>query len=256
MARPESAITFDHTRSWRTAAPTLDTSDVHLWLMSLNQPPREVEALQLLLSEEELIRTNRFRFETDRRTHIVSRGLLKRLLGVYLNIDPPLVRIAYNAFGKPSLTRGIRNRQLHFNLAHSGEFVLFGFTQHQELGVDLELLRASDGYMRSIANRFFAADERAMLNSVRKPELSRAFFRIWTRKEAYVKAIGQGVSYPFETFDVTFRSGQGFNYLSFEEANGESRVWSLYDLRPAPNILGALVLQGVEWHVSAWRCEP
>ena len=220
------------------AAQRLSPDEVHVWSADLDRLP-EAE-LGEALSADERERARRFRFDRDRRRFTTARGLLRRLLGRYLGRDPAGLRFAYGPRGKPSLGEG---HGLRFNVSHSGGLALLAFAWDRELGVDVEEERevreAAD-----IARRYFSPREEEELRRLREDQRQAAFFRCWTRKEAFIKATGDGLSRPLDAFDVTLRPGEPARLLRVAgEPEAESRFW-LEDLRPAPGFAGALAVEG------------
>jgi 4'-phosphopantetheinyl transferase len=167
----------------------LKMHDVHVWHASLDQPSAVIERVHQWLSADERQRAARFRLERHRNRFVVGRGLLRNLLGCYLNVDPGDVRLAYRAHGKPYLA----DPKLHFNLAHSQALVLYAFTSQLEVGVDVEHI-APLPEADQIAARFFSPEECATLNTLPQEQKAEGFFTCWTRKEAYIKALTTGLS--------------------------------------------------------------
>jgi len=223
---------------WFPAPPSLSlsTGEVHVWRMRLEQPPELQENYLRTLAEDERARANRFHFDLHRRHFVVARGFLRALLARYLDTTPEAVRFAYGPYGKPMLDGEHREGSLRFNASHSGDWAVYAFVQDQEVGVDVEHVK-KDFETEGIAERFFSAREVQTLNALPEIEKPAAFFRCWTRKEAYIKAIGSGLSHPLDSFDVTLAPG---------EPPALSRVegWSLFALDVAPDYAAALALEG------------
>ena len=157
-----------------------------------------------LLAPDETARAARFHFDHLQRRFILSRGALRILLGHYLDIAANRIEFRYGSRGKPSLAAPAG---IHFNASHSGDVALFAFTLHCEIGVDVEEMRPISD-MREIASRFFCAEESTELMALPADERERAFFLCWTRKEAYLKAVGEGLYAPLNDFCVTLRPGE------------------------------------------------
>src|SRR5947209_5514703 len=175
-------------------ASTLLEGEVQVWMLGRELALPALEELKQILSEDERQRADRFRFDRDRNCSIASRGILRSLVGSYLGCDPREVRFRYSDRGKPELDSP-SNMDLRFNVAHSGDVILWGFTHARRIGLDIEKVRL-DLHVSQIAERFFSCGERAQLQSVADAEQHEAFFRCWSRKEAYVKATGDGLSLP------------------------------------------------------------
>jgi 4'-phosphopantetheinyl transferase len=228
--------------------PQLDETSVHVWCAELAQPQGRIDGYRSLLSADELERAVRFRFDRHRNDYIAGRGMLRVLLGRYLKHPPEAVEISYSHYGKPLLP----DNRLQFNLAHSGGLALFVFTLHDEVGVDIERERDLRDAL-AIAERFFSPSERAVLRELPDSERVPAFFRCWTRKEAFIKAVGEGLSYPLADFDVTLASGDPARLLSIRGSEEEARRWSLHSLDLPAGYCGAVALRSTEVRLESWR---
>jgi len=232
------------------AGPELLDGDVHVWLAPVGDLP--VDALVAHLSPDERARGDRFVFERDRRSFVACRGLLRRLLGSYVGTEPRVLRFEYGPRGKPSLAAGSGPRDVRFNVSHSGGLALLAFARGRELGVDIERERAvPEAY--SIAHRYFSPREVAALGALAADARPPAFFRCWTRKEAFIKATGDGLSRPLETFDVTLAPGEPARLERVEDEPGEAERWWLEDLEPAAGFAGALAVEGHPARLARWR---
>lgn len=224
-----------------------------MWVVPLDPPEAEVAALAGLLSPDEAARAARFRFERHRRRYAVGRGALRTLLGRYLGVPPRTVAFAYGAKGKPFLGEP-SGAPLHFNLSNSEELALVAFCRDAEIGADVERLRPMpDGL--DIAERFFSAGERRTLAAQPPEERDRGFFRCWTRKEAYLKAVGDGITAPLDAFDVTLTPDEPARMLSIDGDAARGAAWELVHVEPADGYLGALALPSRPggWRLRGWR---
>ena len=226
----------------------LGTKDVHVWRASLDQTPAIVEQLRQLLSADEHIRANRFHFEKDRQHFVVGRGCLRMLLSRYLEIPPGEIQFSYGAQGKPQLANAQLN-PFHFNLAHSGTLALYAFTRVGEIGVDLEQIRP-EFTGDDIAKRFFSPGEVACLNKLSRDLRHQAFFNCWTRKEAFIKAIGMGLSLSLDQFDVTLGPAEPAELLRTRWNEKEAARWSLKALDVDPGYVAALAVAGRNWQLT------
>src|SRR6185503_16840317 len=177
-------------------------SEVHVWRAQLDLGDGPRAKLEQTLSADERARAGRFHFEKDRHHYIAGRGSLRAILGRYLDLEPDQVRFSYNAFGKPGLDPGAHQSSLHFNLAHSHGLALFAFNRNRQVGIDVEWIRP-DFATHEIALRFFSPPEVSALCSLPSSLQPTAFFNCWTRKEAFIKARGLGLSLPLDRFVVT-----------------------------------------------------
>jgi 4'-phosphopantetheinyl transferase len=235
--------TYQFTDSVGTSTlPAPEERDVHVWHALADPAILEISRLQQLLSEEENIRAARFRFEKNRNEFVVSRGMLRLLLGLYLGVSPRNVCFAYSLHGKPSMAVPRGELALSFNLSHSDGIVVCAFTREQQVGVDVEKVR-QDFNVGEVAERFFSVAERDALRSLRAHEQHEAFFRCWTRKEAYIKARGEGLSLPLHDFDVSLLPGELAALLNTRPDASEAARWSLHDLFVGPGYAAALVVE-------------
>jgi 4'-phosphopantetheinyl transferase len=218
----------------------LGPDEIHLWLVSLDRPPAPLPTLQSTLSSDERERASRYHFDRDRRRYATSRGVLRAILASYLELDPDALTFQYSPHGKPSLAA---DAELRFNLSRSGEQLLVGVNLNREIGVDVECLRPMSD-LDAIARRFFAPTEAAKLAALPDAVRTRAFFECWTRKEAFIKAVGEGLSMPLDSFEVAFGPDTLAALLSVGGSEPSAREWSLWGVEPAANVLAAVALQG------------
>ncbi|HYV83682.1 MAG TPA: 4'-phosphopantetheinyl transferase superfamily protein [Pyrinomonadaceae bacterium] len=218
-------------------SPSLETGTVHVWRISLDQPDDRLDRFRQTLDPDELNRASRFHFEKHRRHFIVARGFLRSVVASYLETLPETLRFSYGAYGKPELAS---EHVLRFNLSHSHEVALLAIALDAELGVDVEQIRA-DFASEEIARRFFSRAEVEVFNALPQEEQVAAFFRCWTRKEAYIKAIGKGLSQALDAFDVTLAPGVQAELLRAEE-DDVSR-WLLYEIDVGEGYAGALAVE-------------
>jgi 4'-phosphopantetheinyl transferase len=242
--------------SWRappeTLTLTLGRRDVHVWRASLDPAPMSVHELAQTLSEEERTRARRFLFERDRRRFIVCRGVLRALLGRYLRSAPASLQFRYGAHGKPALAGGAGETALRFNVAHADGTALYGVTLGCEIGIDLERVR-SEVASDQIAEQFFSRREVAELRAQRPANRPEAFYTCWTRKEAYLKARGEGLSFPLSRFSVSIGPGRPAALVSTPDDPAEASRWLLADVYPGPGYVGAVAVEGRDWRFRCWQ---
>jgi 4'-phosphopantetheinyl transferase len=240
--------------AWRKPPPvvTLATDEVHVWRASLSQTQKNLDFCRETLAEDEKERARRFHFERDRRHFIAARGILRRILGQYLNVEPRRLSFKYTSYGKPFLASDNGGAELNFNVSHSGELALYAFSRRRELGVDIEKIRP-DIEHRSIASRFFSEQEIDTLCRLPATQQQQAFFLCWTRKEAYIKGIGEGLSLPLHTFDVSLVPGEPAVLLAVRGTEREAARWTLRDLHPGSDYEAALVAEGSDWRLKCWQ---
>jgi 4'-phosphopantetheinyl transferase len=228
---------------WSSAPKSLSllSGEVHVWRARLEQPQEMQDEFLHTLDLDERARARRFHFEKHRRRFILGRGFLRLLLGRYLKIAPEEVRFAYGPYGKPSLANEHEARGLRFNASHSHELAVYAFVQEREIGVDVEYVK-SQFAGEDIARHFFSAYEIEKLMALPADERSAAFFRCWTRKEAYIKALGSGLSHPLDQFDVTLTAHEPAALLrDAQDAEAIAR-WSMFNLE-LDDYAGALVVE-------------
>ncbi|HEX4960088.1 MAG TPA: 4'-phosphopantetheinyl transferase superfamily protein [Thermoanaerobaculia bacterium] len=233
----------------------LATGEIHVWAIPLDPPPERVETLGRFLSPDEWERARRFRFDKHRRQYVVGRGALRSLLASYLGTRPEAVRFTYGPRGKPFLAAPLDGTGLQFNLSNSDELALAGFVHGREIGVDVEFLRPMKD-CEEIAERFFSESERQALRRIPFPAKQEAFFNCWTRKEAYLKAVGEGLAAPLDSFDVTLALGEAPRMLTLEGDAARAAHWFFHHLRPAEEYLGAVAIEGGAWEVRTWAFAP
>ena len=231
---------------------TLSRAEVHVWRADLDPSASCVERLQYILSADELQRAARFHFPQDRRRFTVARGVLRDILGRYLGVPPSALGFRYNAYGKPALADVADEEGLRFNISHSDEMALFAVTCGREVGVDIEHLRTAIA-CEDIAEHFFSARERAGLRALPAEVKHRAFFNCWTRKEAYIKAHGEGLSLPLDQFDVSLAPGEPAALLATRSDPREALRWSLRVLTPGPDYVAAVAVEGQGWNLTCWQ---
>lgn len=230
----------------------ISSAEVHVWRAPLEQPAIHMDQLAQTLSDDERTRAERFHFERDRRRFVVAQGLLRILLGKYLNIEPHRLEFGHGPHGKPHLSSS-HSSAIRFNLAHSHELALYAFACGREVGIDVEhICPLPDA--EQIAARFFSAAENAVLCALPENQRSEAFFNCWTRKEAYLKATGDGLSRPLDQFQVSLAPGEPVRLLVDEQMPEEISRWRLESLMPASGYVAALVVEGHDWHLRCWQC--
>jgi len=221
------------------AAMPLALCTLDVWWCDLgSRSENDHEAWAEATCAEERARADRFSFSADRRRFLSRSGLLRTLLGGYLGRSPGDLRFACDEKGKPRLTDG----GVQFNLSRTGDGVLVGFSRGPDIGVDVE--RVKDGYTgEEIAGKFFAPSETAALTALPESSRSEAFFRVWTAKEAYLKARGDGLAFPLDAFAVTVDAGEPAR-LRWHREESEARRWWLLPLTPAPGFVATVAVEG------------
>ena len=239
---------MSHTGNWGVtqAGPLLQPGGgaVHLWYLSLAIDSQE--DLGAWLSKDEQIRAAQFRFPLHRRRYMVARCALRKILARYLKTSPDKIAFHYNRFGKPFLV----DEALQFNVAHTGDVAVMAFTSRCRVGVDVERVRA-DIMDENIAEHFFAPGELDALQALPVKKRPEAFFQCWTRKEAFIKAIGMGLSIPLHDFTVTLDPDKAA-LLETAWQSAEASHWTLRTFCPAPGYVGALAVEGRGWTLKPY----
>jgi 4'-phosphopantetheinyl transferase len=230
--------------------------DVHVWLAPVGWvegtgPTSPAEADLALLSANERERAERFHLSRDRVRFVAVRSLLRRLIGRYLNVPPRSIAFSYAERGKPILVSEADYGGLRFNVSHSGQLALLAFTRDRDVGVDVEQERPFPG-MLEIAARYFSEGENAALRRVPPDERTRAFFRCWVRKEAFVKAAGHGLTFPLDAFEVSVDPAEPASILSVEGDVDAPNRWLLKDLDTADGYASALIAEGRTVRVACY----
>lgn len=239
---------------WPCPRSDLDLSgaDVHVWLAALDRAEHEVHSQAWVLSADERQRAARLRFGRDRARFIVARGALRHILAIYSAVAPPLLEFRYGPRGKPAVRNLSKGDPLSFNLSHSQGVALIAVTRGRDIGVDVERIRPVSA-VGEIADRVFSRREAAKLHALPASQKQAAFFACWTRKEAYVKAVGEGLAHPLDRFDVALDPAAPARLLAVDGDARQASRWSLLDLRPAPGYVAAVAVNGRCGSLFCWR---
>jgi 4'-phosphopantetheinyl transferase len=228
--------------------PRAGVDEVHVVRGMLDVGPLEVEQLGALLSEDERERAGRFVFERDRRRFTVARGLLRVVLGRYLDAPPGLLRFGTGPHGKPFLLDG----GVQFNVSHSGERALIAVSPRREVGIDIELHRPDVEFL-ALARHSFSASERRGLEALPAAEVAAAFYRCWARKESFIKARGDGLAFPLDGFDVSLEPAPAVALLGCAAAPMELARWRIVPLEIEEGYAAALTVEGEGARIAAFE---
>ena len=235
------------TTEWSSplATPDLARREIHVWCASLATDEATFERLESTLADQERERARRFIFERDRDRYIAARGILRDLLGKYLHCAPRSIEFVYGPYGKPALASDALRPAICFNLSHSHGLAAVAIGQEREVGIDVELIRAEFA-SEAIAKRYFSAREIDELSRLPAELRTEGFFLCWTRKEAYIKAKGDGLQIPLDSFDVSLSPGRPATLSSVDQPRWgiESFVPSLVSER---RFAAAVVAEGKDW---------
>jgi len=230
----------------------LGSDDVHVWRVSLDEPAPQIDSFLHTLAADEQMRAERFYFQKDREHFITAHGVLRLILGLYLNRAPKCLSFRYSSHGKPALVHESGEDAIRFNMSHSHGVALYAVARGREVGIDLEFIRR-DLEVEQIAERFFSRREIATLRTLPADLRRDAFFLCWTRKEAYIKGRGEGLSLPLDQFDVSLVPGEPAALLSTRPDSQEALRWSLQELTLASGYVAALAVEGRGCSLSCWQ---
>ena len=232
--------------------PPLPPEQVHVWRVRLDLARDSLHFLRATLSPDELVKAGKFHFDKDREQFIVARGLLRILLGRILAVKPLDLQFSYNTFGKPLLAPDTGKQGIWFNLAHSEAIALYAFARDHRVGVDVERIQLEVDWDK-IAERFFAAREIQILRSLPESERGKTFFDCWTRKEAYLKARGDGLSSALNTFEALGAPGEPIVVEASQDGYEGILRWTLQDIPIDEGYSAALAVEGPLPVVKYWQ---
>lgn len=243
-------MSADHWWEPAPRPPRLSGDEVHVWRAHQDQPPIPHETLARTLSDEELERAHRFVMPHLTQRFIVAHAFVRDVLGAYLGQPPASVRLEISELGKPYMP----GSDLAFNLTHSAHMAVLAVGR-REVGVDVEQIR-EDVLRERLAERFFSTREVTALAALPPEQQAEGFFNCWTRKEAYLKALGAGLRVPLDRFDVTLAPADPAQLLA-DRGNADLTQWGMAAFTPGPDFRGAVVALGHGWRLRGfdWR-EP
>jgi 4'-phosphopantetheinyl transferase len=229
---------------------SLDRADVHVWRVGLDErlPPHA----RATLSADEAHRAAQFRFPLLTRRFVAARAALRAILSRYTDVRPADLMFTYTAHGKPELGPVPAGRRLAFNLSHSGDIALCAVTAARAVGIDVEWLR--DGHSPfEVIDRYFSPAECATLHALDPAARRDACFTCWTRKEAFLKARGDGLAVPLDAFDVSSAPGDAARILAVRGPAADGRQWTMADVGPLQGFAAAVVVEGAVLEIRRWR---
>lgn len=227
----------------------LAEDEVHIWCAYLERSPSEIIEFTSILSEAEKAKANRFHFQRDRHHFIAARAILKNIISNYLDIPPETINFVYGKYGKPALSHPLDH--LKFNVSHSKSLALYAISYHREVGIDIEFMRPMQD-ADNLAKRFFSQREYEIIKSLEDNIKQQAFFNAWTRKEAFIKAIGEGLAFNLNAVEVSLMPGETAALLNIPD-NQQNHNWSLFELKPHSNYVAALVAAGNNLRLNCWQ---
>ena len=227
----------------------LTATDLHVWNVPLETAPQEFARLHSLLSADEIARAERFYFERDRSRYIIGRGILRTLLGNYLGMDASEIQFNYGPHGKPTLEPVSTGQTLQFNLAHSNDRAIFIFGWDRPVGIDIEHVRPLQDADR-FAEQFYSARETALINSLPGDDKWNAFYKLWTCKEAFLKAQGSGLTVPLNQVEIFLDGEEAARLISIGGDTEQAADWKLWIFNPLPGYQAAIAIQGFEGQIQ------
>jgi len=244
----------DSEAGWPLPPAQLDLADdeIHVWRAALDEAGCDLPSLSETLSAGERDRAERFQFDRDRNRFIARRGLLRMILGRYLSIEPAQCSFTCESRGKPVLAETAAGQSLHFNVSHSDGLALFAVARLSAIGVDVEHVRPIPE-IDGIAAKFFSEREKAMLNALPAEQRREAFFNCWTRKEAYLKATGEGIADALPQIEVSLAPGHPAQLFSIGGDAQAASLWSIHALEPASGFIGALAVKANDSKPECWQ---
>lgn len=234
----------------RRAAASVTGNAIEIVMTRLDVGSEALRAAAALLSEAERQRASRFVFGRDRHRFTVARSRLRELLGVRLDVRPESIELAYGNRGKPALARHFADSDLHFNVSHCGDVAVYAFALGREIGIDVEAVRAIRD-ADDIAARCFSRHENEAYRALDPSDKPLGFFNCWTRKEAFIKALGHGLYHPLDSFDVSLAPGDPAKILRIEGAPGDHCSWHMEAFSPAPGLVAAVVVESGRGRVGS-----
>jgi 4'-phosphopantetheinyl transferase len=211
-------------------------------VIRLEQSIEEIRALRNILSDTERRRADRFAFDRDRNRFIVARARLREMLATRLSVRPESVELTYGVHGKPALARRFADSELRFNVSHSDDVAVYAFSFGCEIGIDIEVVRPIPD-ADDIAAQFFSRRENEAYLTLDPSDKPLGFFHCWTRKEAFIKAIGEGLYHPLDSFDVSLAPGEPAEILRVKDMPGSESGWYLNSFSPLPGFIAAVVTE-------------
>lgn len=239
---------------WQCRVPDKLTNckDIHIWRACLELKEFQINGLLETLSSDELDRARRYHFKKDQDRFICSRGILRKIIAYYLGENPKNLQFEYTSLGKPLLAENSNFYDLHFNISHSNTLALYAIASKSIVGIDIEYLR-KDTATEQIARKFFTQNEISSLKNAPEARREKLFYQFWTRKEAILKAIGKGISFPMDQLDVSSINGTAYSPARFPEENKALRKLYLQDIKLDEGYVAAIAYEGCGKDISFWN---
>ena len=224
------------------ARPAHGTEGIEVVVIRLDVGAEAVRRSIAVLSKTERHRAARMAFDRDRRRFVVARARLRELLAARLATRPDSIELTYGPHGKPAVAPGSADSDLRFNVSHSNDVAVYAFASGREVGIDVEAVRAIRD-ADDIAARFFSHRENEAYLALDPRDKTIGFFNCWTRKEAFIKALGEGLYHPLDCFDVSLAPDESARILRVKNTPGDECGWRMESISPAPGFVGAVVTE-------------
>jgi 4'-phosphopantetheinyl transferase len=225
---------------------------IHVWAGNLQAPEERILALAKTLSSDETARAARFHSDRDRNRFIVGRGLLRTILTRYVGGVPTGLAFSYGPKGKPALASTARQRPPLFSVAHGEDLLILAVSRDCEVGVDVEYIRPCED-AESIAANHFSSHEASVLRSLPAAQRLEAFYRLWTRKEAWLKATGDGIGESLSQVEVSFLANEPARLVSLFGSAEAVQNWTLCEIHPAAGFMAALAAPAPDIRLNCWH---
>ncbi len=246
LERLKSVMSLWQSASATESVPDLLTSEVHIWRSRVDLPHRQVQALSSVLSREEKSKAHRFVFDRDRARYIVSHGVLRQVLSGYLSVEPHQLTFRAREAGRPELSGEFEGSAVRFNLSHSRNMALLAFTRVLEVGVDIEFMAPLPN-VEALAAKHFSEKELKRLRSSPRQQKMEVFYSCWTRREACLKASGDGFRVPMKTVEVFSAPKDTLGSVPADNDPNELKLFKLVTLYPEANYISAIAAEGRGW---------
>lgn len=227
----------------------LKPNEVHIWAINKKEHINKLPLYWDILNTSEKEKAAKFRFESDHNCAVISRGILKNILGNYLNKTPKNIEFKLGEYGKPTLKE---TSDIEFNISHSKDSIVMAFTQKNKIGIDVEYTK-KDIEVKKIASHFFAEEEVTSLLALKESYHKQAFYNCWTRKEAFIKALGCGLSFPLDKFVVSLDCSKEAQLIATKWDKKEKEKWFLKAFEPDKDYIGAVSVKGKVTNMEFWR---
>ncbi|MCJ7695392.1 MAG: 4'-phosphopantetheinyl transferase superfamily protein [Anaerolineaceae bacterium] len=226
-----------------TLTDDFSKDQVDIWTIPLVQSELVINSLYWLLSDEEKDKLIRFHFSQDRHRFIICHGAVRRILSNYVGVDQGQIKFDINQFGKPFIRNKLGALEIQFNLTHSEDRAVLALTPTRNIGVDIEFIHPFTEYEKLAAN-YFSPEEKEDLESSEGPSKLNAFYKLWTRKEAFLKAIGKGLSFPLNDFSMLGKTSFEFQKVKLSWRSALAGYWYYIDLQIAEGYASSMVIEG------------